>query len=122
MGLAPSTRSEHDVDVESAFEALSHQVRREIAAHLAESGELSAGDIADRVPQVGRTTVSSHLRILRTAGIVIERQDGRYRYYRLDQDGIVREVLSFMQQILRQPVTDLAETATALDRTERRTG
>ncbi|MFJ6651556.1 ArsR/SmtB family transcription factor [Microbacterium sp. NPDC091313] len=113
------------MDVESAFDALSHQVRRAIAAHLAERGELSAGDIADLIPQVGRTTVSSHLRVLRTAGIVLERQDGRHRYYRVDQDGIVQDVLAFMQQILRQPIAELARTPAAQPhphRPERRTG
>lgn len=95
------------MDVESAFEALSHRVRRDIAWALAEEGELSSGEIADRISAVGRTTVSTHLRVLRQAGIVRERQDGRHRYYSIDQQGIAQEVLAFMQGILSASITDL---------------
>ena len=37
---------------------------------LGESGELTVTDIAEQVAMVGRTTVSSHLRVLRTSGVV----------------------------------------------------
>ncbi len=96
------------MDVESAFEALSHGVRRDIAWMLAEEGELSSGEIADRISAVGRTTVSTHLRVLRQAGIVRERQDGRHRYYSVDQQGIAQEVLAFMQGILSASIADIS--------------
>lgn len=95
------------MDVESAFEALSHSVRRDIAWMLAESGELSSGEIADHISAVGRTTVSTHLRVLRQAGIVRERQDGRHRYYSVDQQGIAQEVLAFVQGILSASISDI---------------
>jgi len=43
--------------------------------------ELSAGEIAERLP-VSFPAVSQHLAKLREAGLVSVRQEGRHRYYR----------------------------------------
>ncbi|HEY0933904.1 MAG TPA: metalloregulator ArsR/SmtB family transcription factor [Trebonia sp.] len=64
---------------QGAFDALSDPTRRAILDFLARSGEVTAGTIADAVDEVGRTAVSSHLRVLRTAGLVEERKQGRFR-------------------------------------------
>jgi ArsR family transcriptional regulator len=70
-----------------AFDALADGVRRSILLVIAEKGECSAGEIADSIERVGRTTVSSHLRVLRTSGVVTERP--------------TREALEFLQGLLR---------------------
>ncbi|GEL17894.1 ArsR/SmtB family transcription factor [Pseudonocardia asaccharolytica] len=84
-----------------AFDALADPVRREILGILAECDEVSAGDLATRVPSVGRTAVSSHLRILRSAGLVTERRDGRYRFYSVDSSGSARDVLALLHQLFQ---------------------
>jgi ArsR family transcriptional regulator, arsenate/arsenite/antimonite-responsive transcriptional repressor len=120
MILEASTRRRTAVDdVESAFEALSHRVRRDIVQLLAESGELPSGEIADRIDSVGRTTVSTHLKVLRMSGIVLERREGRNHYYRVDQEGIAREVLAFMQGILHAGLTDIAPGTDAARQSQR---
>ncbi|GEL23866.1 hypothetical protein PSU4_28200 [Pseudonocardia sulfidoxydans NBRC 16205] len=86
-----------------AFDALSDRVRRRILSILGE-GEFTVTEIADRVGVVGRTTVSSHLRVLRTSGIVTERRDGRLRYYSLDAEGSVRDAFNFLQSLLESSV------------------
>jgi ArsR family transcriptional regulator, arsenate/arsenite/antimonite-responsive transcriptional repressor len=73
-----------------AFDALADEVRRSILQVIADRGECSAGEIADSVDRVGRTTVSSHLRVLRTSGVIVERRAGRHRYYSLDPEGPAR--------------------------------
>ncbi|CAN5616598.1 hypothetical protein BH24ACT15_BH24ACT15_36610 [soil metagenome] len=85
---------------QEAFDALADPTRRAILEHLAEHQEMSSGDIADRIGAVGRTAVSSHLRILRTAGLVTERRDGRFRLYSLQPDGPIRDAVVFLQAIL----------------------
>lgn len=105
-----------------AFDALSDRVRRRILAALGESGELSVGEIAARIDAVGRTTVSSHLRVLRTSGLVRERRDGRNRFYSLDTDGAVRDAFVFLQSILRQGITDAAAAADEGSGTAQETG
>lgn len=86
-----------------AFDALADPVRREILAVLAESDECSAGVLADRITSVGRTAVSSHLRVLRIAGLVTERRAGRYRFYAVNTSGTVRDVLSLLHQVFPLP-------------------
>lgn len=96
-----------------AFDALADPTRRAILRLLAEAGETSAGRLAEEIDTLGRTAVSSHLRILRTAGLVAERRDGRYRLYSLES-GSVDEVMSFMASLYRRSLADLkrgSETA-----------
>jgi DNA-binding transcriptional ArsR family regulator len=62
--------------------ALADPTRRELLALLA-GGEVAAGALADRFP-VSRPAISRHLRVLREAGLVTTRTDGRRRLYALD--------------------------------------
>ncbi|MGD9528581.1 ArsR/SmtB family transcription factor [Pseudonocardia sp.] len=97
-----------------AFDALSDRVRRQILSVLGEGGELTVTEIAERVDVIGRSTVSSHLRILRTSGVVVERRDGRRRYYSLDADGSVQDAFRYLQGLLRNAVRiDPSATGTA---------
>jgi len=65
-----------------ALAALADPTRRELVELLA-AGELAAGELADRFP-VSRPAVSRHLRVLREAGLVRSRVDGKRRMYALD--------------------------------------
>jgi DNA-binding transcriptional ArsR family regulator len=71
-------------DTESAtFGALADPSRRAVLRLLAEHRELTASQIAAAFHHIGRTAVSTHLRILRQAGLVQERRQGRFRLYSL---------------------------------------
>jgi DNA-binding transcriptional ArsR family regulator len=65
-----------------ALSALADPVRRELVALLA-GGEQAAGDLAGRFA-VSRPAISRHLRVLREAGLVHARTEGRRRLYALD--------------------------------------
>ena len=65
-----------------ALAALADPVRRELLALLAH-GEVAAGELADRFP-VSRPAISRHLRVLREAGLVTARAEGKRRLYALD--------------------------------------
>lgn len=93
-----------------AFDALADPVRREILAILAERDECSAGDLAARITSVGRTAVSTHLRILRIAGLITERRAGRFRYYAIDPSGSVRDVLALLDRVFRSGLRSVAES------------
>jgi DNA-binding transcriptional ArsR family regulator len=103
-----------------AFDALSDRVRRRILSALGDEGELTVTDITEHVGAVGRTTISSHLRILRTSGIVRERRVGRNRYYSLDTDGAVRDAFTYLQSIMRESVDDLQQATSAAPEDGRR--
>lgn len=65
------------------FRLLADPNRARILYALLEAGELCVCDLAATV-DVNETSVSKALRLLRTAGIVRNRRDGRVIYYRLD--------------------------------------
>ena len=80
------------------FKLLGDPNRVRILFALLEAGELCVGDLA-AVTEVPETTVSHALRLLRTAGIVRNRRDGRVVHYRLD-DAHVRLLLDLSRQHL----------------------
>ena len=60
--------------------------RREIFERLVVE-PLAVGEIARQLP-VSRPAVSQHLKVLKDAGLVVDRQAGTRRIYRVDPDGI----------------------------------
>lgn len=66
--------------------ALGDPTRRTIFARLA-AAPSAVGDLADTMP-VSRPAVSQHLKILKTAGLVVDERDGARRIYRVNQDGL----------------------------------
>lgn len=81
------------------FKLLGDPTRARILYALLEAGELCVCDIAEAVA-VPESTVSHALRLLRTAGVVRNRRDGRMMHYSL-QDAHVRMLLDLSLQHLR---------------------
>ncbi len=69
-----------------ALDALGDWTRRQIFDALRD-GPRSVGELAARVP-VSRPAVSQHLRVLKDAGLVVDRKDGTRRLYRIDPNGL----------------------------------
>jgi len=69
-----------------ALDALGDRTRRAIVACLAERPR-PVGELADQLP-VSRPAVSQHLKVLKEAGLVIERVAGTRRIYRLNPVGV----------------------------------
>jgi DNA-binding transcriptional ArsR family regulator len=66
--------------------ALGDPTRRAIFERLA-GGPRAVGELAKELP-VSRPAVSQHLKVLRDAGLVVDRPDGTRRLYQLDPAGI----------------------------------
>jgi DNA-binding transcriptional ArsR family regulator len=81
------------------FRLLGDPTRTRMLFALAEAGELCVCDLAATV-RAPETSVSQALRLLRTAGVVRSRRDGRMVYYRLDDDH-VRLLLDLSREHLR---------------------
>lgn len=105
-----------------AFEALADPVRREILTVLAEREECSAGELAGRIHRVGRTAVSTHLGVLRSAGLVSERRNGRFRLYSVDPTGPAQEVIRLLQDLFRGSLDQVKAAAESSRRSDDRTG
>lgn len=86
-----------------AIQALGDPTRRAVFEQL-RGGPRAVGEIARRLP-VSRPAVSQHLRVLKEAGLVTDRQDGTRRLYRVDPNGLaeLRAYLdAFWDEVLAQ--------------------
>jgi DNA-binding transcriptional ArsR family regulator len=66
--------------------ALGDPTRRTIFERLAEHPR-AVGELAGELP-ITRPAVSQHLKVLKDAGLVIDRPAGNRRIYQLDPDGV----------------------------------
>jgi DNA-binding transcriptional ArsR family regulator len=78
------------------FDALADPNRRAIVELLV-GGERSVQEIADALP-ISRPAVSRHLRLLKRAGLVIEKPVGTRRIYQLHDQG-VEAVQAYVERV-----------------------
>lgn len=81
------------------FRLLGDVNRTRLLYALADAGELCVCDLAATV-EMSETSVSHALRLLRTAGLVAARRDGRMMFYRLE-DAHVRLLLDLSREHMR---------------------
>lgn len=75
-----------DHELDRAFQALADPIRRQILVRLSH-GDQPAGALAEPFA-ISRPAVSRHLKVLRDAGLVSVRTDGRERWFSLNPDGV----------------------------------
>ena len=80
--------------INDVFRALSDPTRREILRIL-QSGDLSAGEIANRFP-LARSTLSGHFNILKQAGLIVTERQGTTIVYSLDTSALDEAVAAVM--------------------------
>src|SRR5579859_2898557 len=86
----------------SVFRALADPTRRQILRDLRD-GELAAGDIASRFPIKG-PSVSRHLSILKSAGLIAERRDANRILYTLVEERLALCVGGFLSMVCPEQV------------------
>jgi ArsR family transcriptional regulator len=69
------------------LKALGHPARLEILRVLAARGTCVCGEVVKVMP-LSQATVSQHLKVLKEAGLICGRIDGKNSCYGLDPDGI----------------------------------
>jgi DNA-binding transcriptional ArsR family regulator len=70
----------------TAWTALGDPTRRAIFERLVD-GPHAVGELAVDLP-VSRPAVSQHLKVLKAAGLVVDRPAGKQRIYEVDRDGL----------------------------------
>jgi len=73
-------------NVDAAIKALGDPTRKAVF-ELVAGAPMPVGAIAERLP-VSRPAVSQHLKVLKEAGLVVDRAAGTRRYYAVDPDGV----------------------------------
>lgn len=71
-----------------AWAALADPTRRAILEHVA-SRPRAVGELAGLFP-ITRPAVSQHLKVLKNAGLVLDRAEGTRRIYRADPSGLAQ--------------------------------
>ncbi len=85
-------------DVAKVFHALSDETRLLILEQLKE-GEQCVCDLTEAF-KTGQSRLSFHLRVLKEAGLVLDRPEGRWVYYSLNRDviGDLQDALNSLKQ------------------------
>ena len=97
-----------------AIQTLGDPTRRAVFEEL-RNGPRAVGEIAAKLP-VSRPAVSQHLRVLKEAGLVIDRQNGTRRLYRVDPDGLA-ELRAYLETFWNDA---LAQFKVEVERTDER--
>ncbi|MGI5971195.1 MAG: autorepressor SdpR family transcription factor [Oscillospiraceae bacterium] len=84
----------------NTFKALSDETRRGILS-LLRAGPMTAGEISS---QFGKTdaTVSHHLSVLRDAGLISDRKEGKFIYYELNMS-VLDEIIKWVAALTHNP-------------------
>lgn len=89
----PPTGEETPVALSQAthdfLSALASPTRQRILLLFARGAELAVGEVAE-LAGVSQPTASQQLQLLRRAGVVTSRRDGKVVRYRADRDGMTR--------------------------------
>ena len=88
--------------------ALADPTRRSIFEHIAEQ-PCAVVDLARVVP-VSRPAVSQHLKVLKDAGMVVDRAAGTRRIYAVDPDGLA-ELRAYLEQFWNTALSSLKAIA-----------
>jgi ArsR family transcriptional regulator, arsenate/arsenite/antimonite-responsive transcriptional repressor len=82
------TTATHDVSrIAQLCNALADEARVEIVARLLD-GEKCVCDLTDAL-DTGQSRLSYHLKVLKDAGLVSDRREGRWSYYTLQREAFV---------------------------------
>lgn len=83
--------------MDKIFQALSSTVRRKILAYLSGSS-MTAGEIADRF-DISKPSLSKHLSVLESAGLIAREKKGQFVHYSLVQDNLVNTLNGYLQEV-----------------------
>jgi DNA-binding transcriptional ArsR family regulator len=92
------------------LDALGDPTRREIFEVL-RTGPMAVGELARHLP-VSRPAVSQHLRVLKGAGLVVDRREGTRRVYSLNPAGLA-ETRAWFDEMWDRALAAFKEAADA---------
>jgi DNA-binding transcriptional ArsR family regulator len=100
---------------DSQLDAVGDATRRAILMRL-RGGAMSVGALAEGFP-MSRPAISQHLRVLKGAGLVVDRAEGNRRYYALNPEGFA-SLREYFDQFWTQALDAFREQAEGVAPTE----
>jgi ArsR family transcriptional regulator len=85
-------------DLVQVFKLLSDETRLRILLYLAREGELHVTALCDKLGQ-SQPAVSHHLALLRVAGLIEARRDGKHNFYSIRQEHFHRIIAELFRNI-----------------------
>jgi len=79
-GVIPELSDQLEKDLVQVFKLLSDETRLRVLLYLAREGELHVTALCDKLGQ-SQPAVSHHLALLRVAGLIEARRDGKHNFY-----------------------------------------
>lgn len=80
------------------FTMLQDESRQDMLMLLFDRGELTVNQITEHM-DLSRPTVSHHLKLLYSVGLVTYRKDGKERYYRVSLEPVLADLKNIVQSI-----------------------
>ena len=90
-------------DDAGVFEALADPTRRQILEDLPGPGELTAGEITSRF-KISAPSISRHLGLLKSAGLVTERREANRIYYSLVEERLALCLGGFLSAVCPEQI------------------
>ena len=106
MAVATRNRTERAIEL---FHALSDETRLEVI-ELLRKGERCVCELTDTL-DAAQSRLSFHLRVLKDAGIVRDRKEGRWVYYELDPE--IFEEMETLVSAMKPRALERAESCCA---------
>ena len=97
--------------------ALADETRQRIMTRLC-CRELCVNDLVAELGNVSQPTVSHHLQILKVAGLVETRREGKQVFYTLKQEAIVNCCCVIVEQLAPDVDFVIADTPASVESTE----
>ncbi len=94
----PEISDQLEKDLVQVFKLLSDETRLRILLYLTREGELHVTALCDRLEQ-SQPAVSHHLALLRVAGLIEARRDGKHNFYSVRQTHFHRIIEELFQSI-----------------------
>lgn len=102
--------------IDTVLRALADPTRRAVFERIARSPEINVAELT-RVSGVTQGAVSQHLKLLKGAGLVVERPQGRNVFYRAQPQGLAPlfDWLSHYDAFWRERFADLRDLLKEID-------
>ena len=72
------------------YKALGEPTRLQIVNKLANAPEMACNEMIDELDIQSNSTLTHHLKLLIDCGLLVVKKEGKYRYYSLQRDVLVK--------------------------------
>jgi DNA-binding transcriptional ArsR family regulator len=101
--ITPQHPDRHQIRLENVLTALGHPMRLAVIRALAEDGDRACGTL---LPEVSKSTLTHHWRVLRDSGVIWQRPSGRENLLSLRRDDLEARFPGLLDALLKAAVAD----------------